>query len=516
MKQLERISAFLGKYMAFLETAANNYKYGFYNDSSSISNCLFTGLTFTSFRYAVVRVSGGSAHNLVITNCNFYATSTAGYNQTGGQSSIALGNANKDIDVTIESEIVDCDFWGCRSAISLFPGSTPVTNTIRRCTFRYNSSTIISVRDKNSYNGWRIVDCSFFRNYGTLIDFNNNSSGHTTVDTLVSNCTFTENRNKSGSILNAGAGAYSNNRIRFANCDFSGNMVSNATATILNSPIREHYWIFRDCSFRGNTNFVSSDASSKFSLMSFGGIYNYARFLNCTFVDNQVSIAPEATVSLSGTFSSSTTTGTGLYFAHSTLKDNGVSGSAITNSEIVLLPAGNNNKLAIVNSVFDNDSANYTPVLCGKEVKPYLHNSYLRGFDPATAGCTTFTRCDNISTNGEVCFARFRKSPTSVHWAQGLQAGSPYATAASDVYVREWSQAADLALIEHTPELETKKKWFSLYNFTYYSDANAASTYGVPDGLPHLPDAFGADRIAPHLAFGPLNTPLGGTIFFVR
>ena len=70
------------EYWVLSNGGANNYGYGFRTLAANppVTNCTFSGLTFTSFRYSPVYMLDGGPHvGVAVTNCNFWACSDDGY-----------------------------------------------------------------------------------------------------------------------------------------------------------------------------------------------------------------------------------------------------------------------------------------------------------------------------------------------------------------------------------------------------------------------------------------------------
>ena len=475
-----------------------DYGYGFQTSASlpPVTNCTFSGLTFTAFYTRPLNTEPGGPHSrIAVSNCNFWACS-----------------ANGDCGAFIyadEMTVSDNLCWGGRSGIRL--KTTPAricTNEIARCTFRdlysqggmYLSSGLAGTQ-------WHITDCDFFRNrsnsngWAPSVIFGGNKGGNF----YMTRCTIRECRISSGArglayCQDGGAGQVH----VFTDCDIADNISTNCSVgcgCFSGSHIGKN-WFFRNCSIRNNTTWHTGSGNAASVYVSIGA-NQYTAFLNCSIVGNRIVKVGETPAASHGTLSIPLNT-TRLAVVNCLLDGNECVG-AVTNADIVSCHSGNM-AMAVVNSVVNGEGEGYKAIHTVQ--KPYLLNSYLAGFDRDNAGCTGFERYENVfSTVDPAICERLRSKAGAPHRIKGLWVDSPYWRGGVDVYWRDRGTSRPHVVLRDPVFHGGKNPWHPInygYGENNFSDATAAAE-GLTVESPLVPDAIGNRRKAGKVALGPIG-----------
>ena len=477
-----------------------DYAYGFRSLESvgAVSNCVFSGLTFTAFETRPLDISAGGPHRrIVLTNCNFWACAV--------NSSCAANIFASDFVIS------DNVCWGGRSGFALKSSTTtPSTNEISRCIFRnIRAGSTLFCTSGTTDNLWLVTDCDFFRN-------RNADTGQSPTVTManktravlrMTRCTIREcflTNTARGLVSGGDGGAYQNNFL--VDCDICDNVSSNCTYGngCFSGTFVGISWVFLNCSIRNNTMWHSG-AGNVASVYRSTAANQFAVFQNCSILDNRVVNAGEGTANSCGTLSL-TVNNSRLSVVNCLLDGNECSG-AITNADIVSSITGNSMALAVVNSVVSGKGAGYAAVKTRHP--PYLYKSCLAGFDRNDAGCASFSRCEGISTDVDphVC-AKLRSKEGAPHQIKGLWVDSPFWRGGTEIYWRDRGASLPHVLLRD-PTFHTYggKCWHPIdfqYGEDNFTDATAA-TYGLTVDSPLVPDALGNPRKAGRVAYGPIG-----------
>ena len=481
--------------------SGNNYG-GFTRTSGAVTNGVFTDLTFTSFgNYAVYAKEG--AIDFAFTNCSFLACTPGGY---------------WTVHLASDSEAIfhNCVFQGGHG-LRVDVGAVEVrTNRFVNCVFRDIMNTALYLASGSSINGhnFQFENCRFFRNYTAMgshavgVYFGQGTSSRNEYNFM--DCVFEDCRMAGDAVgVFNSSGNYGYSPHVFERCHFVGN-TNKATTTgsvsaVFTGRNVSGYWLFRDCSFLENTLLYNGTgrAASIYANLSAN---NYALFLNCTLARNAVIPTGDSEALSLGTIVGYSPH-CRIFMVNSLLCDNFVAGKAAVVGDFAENGSGSNSHLQIINSIFENSSPDYVPLAVTADVKPYLLANFMRGFDPATAGCTTFARNANVTSNGESRLSAFvRRSPDSVSVAKGATPFSPFWRGGIDIHYSE-NPSTGIALLYYDPAFNgTRLPWRQLHlpGGGNFSDVEAANL-GITLDSPLLPDALGHPRKAGKVAYGPLG-----------
>ena len=477
---------------------ASEYSYGFQTTTigGALTNCVFSGLTFSGFYYRAIEFNAGGPHSkIAVTNCSFLAS---GINSDCGAYIYAD-------DMTVSDNLC----WGGRSGIRL--STTPsriCTNEIARCTFRdIYSRGGMYLNSGLAGTQWRITDCDFFRNrsdsngWAPSVIFGGNKGGNF----YMTRCTIRECRISSTArglafCQDGGAGQIH----FFTDCDISDNISTNCSVgcgCFSGSHIGKN-WFFRNCSIRNNTTWHTGSGNAASVYVSIGA-NQYTAFLNCSIVGNRIVKVGETPAASHGTLSIPLNT-TRLAVVNCLLDGNECVG-AVTNADIVSCHSGNM-AMAVVNSVITGEGDGYKAIHTVQ--KPYLLNSYLAGFDRDDAGCTGFERCENVfSTVDPAICEQLRSKTGAPHRIKGLWVDSPYWRGGVDVYWRDRGTSRPHVVLRDPVFHGGKNPWHPInygYGENNFSDATAEAE-GLTVDSPLVPDAIGNRRKAGKVALGPIG-----------
>ena len=481
------------EYWTFSNGGANNYDYCFRTLAANppVTNCTFAGLTFTSCKTCPLYISDGGPHvGVAVTNCNFWAC--GGY----GLSLFAA-----------EACVSDDHCWGGAAGIYFgTPSSVPSTNEIVGCTFRdISTSTALYLSCGTTYNTWRVRECGFHHNRGINnahapaihLAGNKSATRLEMTDSYIRECIL--NGSCYGLVQTADGGM--SHTLLFKDCDFEGNVRTNSTAgtaCFIGCKIGKN-WFFDGCSFRGNRMWYAGSGCTA-SVYYAAGANQYATFLNCSFEGNSVQVVGGSPAKMAGTI--------GLFSEHTraslvnSLLDGNAFVGAATNAEIVT-STSYNMLLAVVNSVLHGDGQGYAPLRV--KVSPYVFQSWLSNFDKDAVGCASWSRCGDVSTDGDPAIAeKLRAKAGSPHCIRGLWVDSPFWRDGTDIWIRNRPTSYPHVLLHNS---SGKTPWHPINIGAGEADQSDAAmeALGITVDSPLVPDALGNPRKAGRVAYGPIG-----------
>ncbi len=496
-----------------------DYDYGFQATSTSapVTNCVFTGITFTSFEHRAIHLEGGPHIGIVVSNCNFYACSV----YTDGALLV------HGIGTVFADNVV----WGGGGCIRIeATAAGEQTNRIERCTFRDLAKThALNCVDKGQTNDWYIADCLFYRNYSQsngnapVVRFGGNKKA---FRHFLTRCAFRENRltGTCASLFQHDGGDASGYNL-FDACDFANNVSTNATSGNASACIAavdmSKTYFFRDCSFRDNVLFHAGSGSGA-SVFVTSGSSAYATFLNCSATGNRAAVVDGAAPTHSGTIGMGAIH-TRLAIINSVLDGNVFSGAA-TNAEV--FSAGSyNQELNIVNSILNGVDADYVPLRTpyntgSLRLSPYLYRSFIRNFDSDAVGTYSYARCEDITDDGAPELRDgLRHIPAGPAQLLGIRPASRFSRGGVDIWLLEREDIRPGVVIRDPVFHKASKKYWRFVALGKYGDGtltdDEAAAFGVTTNSPLIPDALGHARQKGAVAYGPFKVD-GGTIFSVK
>ncbi len=482
----------------------SGYDYnGLQNLVAPVTNCAFTGITFTGYQNYAIRAQRG-AIDLVVSNCNFYACALPG--------SYAVS-----IEADATALVSDCVFRGGHG-LNVSAGATEVrTNRVSDCVFRDLTGIALRLWSADYLNGHRfeIDRCRFYRNFvsinsqATGVYFSQGTSScndYRFTDTVFEDCRM---RDESTGLFNT-SGNYGYSLHHFLRCDFIGNTNRNCrsglAAAVCGGRNTSQLWYFRNCGFIRNALFYIGSGYAG-SVYATSTANNYALFANCTLVENTLDATGETRAKALGTLVGYSPN-CRLSVVNSLLRDNAVSGNADRVGDIAEWGNGYNCYLQVFNSILESDDANYVPFCVSNAIPPYLLANFMRNFDAATAGCKSFRRCERIAATGDTHLSTMRiRPPAETRTLQGATPLSPFWRDGIDVH-GSTSDPNDRIMLFRDPDFHGKSyPWRNmtvLYGSETYSDT-AAANIGITLDSPLVPDALGHARKAGKVPYGPIG-----------
>lgn len=437
------------------------------------TNVVFSGLTFTGFKNAVLYSNDSKCDDLVFTNCNFFANTTSQGNNDGTLHIIGS-----------RFSVVDSRFVGNYHCLYLAAtATTSAKATVTGTWFEGNSSkyggaavyiessaTLVAtncdfVAGWAYSDGWRCgptISC-----YG---------SGSVTVD----DCRFLRNQVRGGAM--GVVVPFNGNPVKITRSRFVGNncilaTMGQARAGGIFGQDGGSLFV-KDCEISFNTNTVTAVGGNPR-----GGVYvgnGTTVFVNTTFDGNVHRVTGE-TEPVNAPFVNQ---GGKLAFVNCM-----VNGSAIDgNRPEVRLTGG---QLCVLNTAFENADAGYVPVNATAASQALLSHSFIRNFDETavTTGSNGFL-CEVASTGPEMV-GHYETSAGGIR-----QAVASAATA----------NGRPVWMLNNVPYIydtvkSPSKPWRRLDDLTSF----AASVSGLAVDSPLLPDAFGNVRSPKTTRLGPLQ-----------
>ncbi len=479
------------------------YNYGgFSRTAGAVTNCVFTDLTFTSFSsYAIYAKEG--AIDFAFTNCSFLACTPGGY-------------WTVHLATDAEASFHNCVFQGGHGLRVDVGASEARTNRFVNCVFRDIMDSALYLASGSEINGHNFLleNCRFFRNYTSKgshavgVYFGQGTTSRNEYN--FKDCVFEDCRMTGDAVgVFNSSGNYGASLHAFERCHFVGNTNKTTStgnvAAVLTGRNVSGNWFFRDCGFLENTLFYNGTGRAA-SVYANLAANNYALFLNCTLARNAVIPTGDSEAMSLGTIVGYSPH-CRIFVVNSLLCDNYVAGKASVVGDFSENGSGSNSYLQIINSIFENASADYVPLAVTADVKPYLLANFMRGFDPETAGCTAFSRNANVISNGESRLSAFVRRPHGgVTVAKGATPSSPFWRGGIDIHYSE-NPSTGIALLYYDPAFNgTRLPWRQLHlpgggNFSNDDAANL----GITLDAPLVPDALGHPRKAGKVPYGPIG-----------
>ena len=492
------------EYWTLSNGGSGNYLYCFLTRAANppVTNCTFSGLTFTSFQTCPVYLFDGGPHvGMAVTNCNFWACSDGGYG------AVLLSAA--------EARLSDNVCWGGRARIRIkTPETVACTNEIARCVFRDNTiNGGLYLEAGTTNNTWRVTECTFYRNRaesnGAAVHLANNMQW-TRLEMRgcsARKCILTGT--SLGLVSTASGGTAFT--LLFTDCDFEGNICTNSTlghaSACFTGCSQGKSWFFDGCSFRGNRIWYGGTGNAA-SVYSSYAANQFTTFLNCSFEDN-AAVSTGETPAASAATLALPLNNTRLYVVNSLLDGNACSG-ARTNADLHIGGPFNQAFFAVVNSVLHSDDPGYVPLRSG--LSPYLFKASMSNLDTNAVGCAAWTRLDGVSSGVDPAIAaKLRAKAGCPHRMRGLWVDSPFWRGGTDIWVRPRPGSFPHVLLRDPEFHKSSSRYWHPINFgpggggeLDQTDATMASL-GLTKDSPLHPDALGNPRKAGKVAYGPIG-----------
>ena len=360
--------------------------FGFSKASGIATNSSIDGLTLAVAGGSVVSATtpNGGAEGFRLRNCRVIA---CGYAQGSSASPVLFSESNTVIE--------DCVFIGNRQSVRFESTARTTTNVVLRTRFLYNrhcdysksaSSACIGSNGKASV----VVDgCTFERNAASLNYYGPstaiNLASETAAGLFVSNSVFCGNQsrqNSTGGVQFSSKGG----RAEIFDCSFVGN------TNILSKPGHGYSpclgmnangdLLVRNCYFDRNHSDVAESTVSCGAVFANGNsLHRSIAFVNCT-IERNYSKGGASSTGI-GTFSEYRCSG--IMLVNCLFDGNDAFAGTARAPDVMRLSAnwGNNNRLAVVNTIFRHSASDYIPISYAQTY--FFANSYLQGRDLSSA-----------------------------------------------------------------------------------------------------------------------------------
>ena len=495
---------------AFLYSSSNGgYNYGFIKSTGCATNSSIENVTLAHFGRYAVNVTTSHADGFTLRKCLVIA---CGYAQGNNAPAVLIANSHTAID--------DCDFVGNRQALRFESSSRTTTNVVLRSRFLYNrhcdySKTASATGIGSAGRACLVVDsCLFERNTASLSYYGPASSikVDSTVATslIVSNTVFRGNQGRlaccGGDNLSLNGGVAT-----FDDCVFIGNtnIVSGGNGYAACVGVNGDSDIFfRNTYFGRNFMDAGAGGGNCGSVFAAGQTFNRDTiFINCTAEGNYARSKAAGTGTI-GEYRCSN-----YLVINSVFSENDAFCGEARQPEIIRTTAwNNNNRMAIVNSIFVHSAADYTPLAFNGLY--FLANSYLQGLDLSSAKTSGTGFLGGILTD--------LVSDPGLRPDYVLTAGgTPVRGLAKDSPLRGKARGVWLGNDGFPYCQDDSGNWRKLKNpgsgLAAYPTLTAAeaSALGLDAAAPVIPDATGRARFH-RPSPGPLDFSEGHTVIYLR
>ena len=461
---------------------------------TAMSDCGFSGLTFTGFSGGAIVAKAPVDVCLTVRDCRFV-------NCSGANGQLYLDGNRLDV--------ADSSFVGCTRGVGIFWDGRTVTgeSVVSNCTF-YSMSAPNYGACIYLYGGVRfqIVDSRFERSLGTdqswmcspTLTVNKNGTGR------VRGCTFVDNRATGTS---QGIVALSSDTT-IEKCSFVGNrMISSGNQACASAALSLTGGsnLIRDCWFASNIVETATTTANSIwaTAIAVGG--SGVTALNCSFWRNRAKSDSDASCHLAGTALSNSGP---LALVNCIFAESELTGDQVAELGCA---AAKTSTFTVFNSVALNAADDYVPVKANATLHFGMSNSYLTNFDESQVPRDPAANC--------FLYSLIEKAPALkrgfAHGAKGtvpqlaIAGNSPAAFAGTNIW-----QGVEGRIYFYDPRYNVNAPWRCVSDTGWArSDKNAGLTLDSPT----LPDAFDEpNRKLRKYRLGPVNPDPLGLILMVR